>query len=114
MFYTDEFIIGLAQRCSRLQRLYFSFLLQGYPVVPVTDAILLALSKHCPYLRVLDVSSFTQLTEDAILQFIPSCKYLRRLQLSFKCLTKLPVLNIPVRVTKTCEGLCLTFSPAVK
>ena len=104
---TDEFIIGLAQRCSNLQLILFD---NHGAYCTVTDASLLALSKHCPKLREIYMYYLTLLTETAVLQLIQKCKHLNNLVLPNTIISEDTVLTLPVTATRNSNTLFLTFN----
>ena len=95
-FYTDEIVIGLAQRCTNLH----SFSLAIEVVVNttnITDASLLALSEHCPKLQKLQLQYCTQITETAILLLVQQCKHLNFLAIPDTVLSEDTVFGVPFK-----------------
>ena len=86
IFYTDEIVIGLAQRCPNLQNLE-----------TITDASLLALSKHCPKLREVQLQYCTQITKTAILHLVQQCKKLYFLAIPATVLSEDTVFGVPFK-----------------
>ena len=104
IFYSDEVVIGLAERCPKLQTLT----LLGYggeTDLVLTDAALLALSENCSQLEELDVYGDFAITEAAVEQLIQQCKKLRKLELCAKTVMfEGTVLGVPV-VVEVGEGI---------
>ena len=100
-FYTEDVVIGLIECCPNLQKLSFC----GNPfnqsgVFPITDSILLALSKHCPQLEEIEARGYLKITEAIVVHLVQQCKKLYKLRLPMNCLYKDTVFGVPVKVKK--------------
>ena len=80
IYHTDDVIIDIAEHCSNLQILTIHS--DYYNNKTVSDISLLALSKHCLFLKEIDLSSCKHTTETGILQLIQQCKSLHILKLN--------------------------------
>ena len=101
----DALIVALAPICPDLQKIEFN-----YSCHNITDISLLALSQHCQKLQYVDIYRCTNLTENAILQFIKCFSKLRELFVSDKCLSEDTALILPVkRIEKSYDGITLYF-----
>ena len=94
IFYTDEIIIGLAQRCPNLQNLELDTEL-GFDTV--TNSSILALSKHCPQLRELQLQYCSKITETVILHLVQQCKQLNFLAIPATVLSEDTVFGVPFK-----------------
>ena len=106
-FNTDEIVIGLAQRCTNLQKLALD---NEFAFDTVADNSILALSEHCPNLRELQFQYCTQITETAILHLVQQCKQLYFLAIPATVLSEDTVFGVPVkRKTKLNSFIMYTF-----
>ena len=103
-FYSDELVIGLAKRCSNLQKLVLS---TPAEMNTITDRCILALSKHCPYLQELVLNQCIYLTETTVLKFIQQCKHLYKLVLPDTVVSEDTVLTLPVSIPNDNDEMML-------
>ena len=103
-FYTDEIVIGLAQRCPNLQKLALDNEV-GFDTV--TDSSILALSEHCANLRELQFQYCTQITEAAVLQLVQQCQKLYFLAIPVKVLSEDTVFGVPVKRKSTLNSFIM-------
>ena len=95
IYHTDDVIINIAEHCSNLQILTIN---SDYNNNTVSNISLLALSKHCLFLKEIDLSSCKNTTETGIVQLIQQCKSLNILKLNPYAIFEYSDLGFPVDV----------------